>query len=110
MYSGWSNAHGSNAIVPGSILSQMTADITTGQVDDLDAASEALRGDDLMSRNGLPEDIAAAAAFLASDDAQFVTGSTFNIDAGYTYAPGDSPFARGASSEPSGMYEAGRHS
>lgn len=99
-----------NAIVPGSILSQMTADIITGQVDDLKAASTALKESDLLNRNGLPEDIAAAAAFLASDDAQFVTGSTFNIDAGYTYAPGDSPFARGDWSEPMGMFEGGRHS
>ncbi|GAA1541129.1 SDR family oxidoreductase [Nocardioides humi] len=99
-----------NAIVPGSILSQMTADISTGQVKDLDAASVALKDSDLLDRNGLPEDIAAAAAFLASDDAQFVTGSTFNVDAGYTHAPGDSPFARGEWAEPMGMYEGGRHS
>ncbi len=99
-----------NAIVPGSILSQMTADISTGRIDDMEAASAALRESDLLSRNGLPEDIAAAAAFLASDDAGFVTGSTFNVDAGYTFAPGDSPFARGDWTEPMGMYEAGRHS
>ncbi len=35
-----------------------------------------------MGRFGEPEEIAAAAAFLASDDASFVTASTFVVDGG----------------------------
>jgi NAD(P)-dependent dehydrogenase (short-subunit alcohol dehydrogenase family) len=35
-----------------------------------------------MGRFGEPEEIAAAAAFLASDDASFVTASTFLVDGG----------------------------
>jgi pyridoxal 4-dehydrogenase len=31
---------------------------------------------------GQPEDIAAAVAFLASDDARFITGQTLNVDGG----------------------------
>ena len=31
-----------------------------------------------------PDDVAAVVAFLASDDARFVTGSTYEVDAGYT--------------------------
>jgi NAD(P)-dependent dehydrogenase (short-subunit alcohol dehydrogenase family) len=31
---------------------------------------------------GQPRDIAAAAAFLASDDAAFVTGAALNVDGG----------------------------
>jgi len=31
---------------------------------------------------GKPEDIAAAVAFLASDDATFITGTTLNVDGG----------------------------
>jgi len=35
-----------------------------------------------MGRFAKPEEIAAAAAFLASDDASFITASTFLVDGG----------------------------
>lgn len=35
-----------------------------------------------LGRIGQPEDIAAAAAFLASDDARWITGETFFVDGG----------------------------
>ena len=38
----------------------------------------------LFDRLGKPDEIAAGAAFLASDDASFVTGSDLLIDGGYT--------------------------
>ena len=38
----------------------------------------------VLDRLGRPEDVAAAVAFLASDEAAFVTGETFRIDGGYT--------------------------
>jgi NAD(P)-dependent dehydrogenase (short-subunit alcohol dehydrogenase family) len=37
-----------------------------------------------LGRFGRPEEIAAAAAFLASDDASFVTGHALVVDGGYT--------------------------
>jgi hypothetical protein len=37
-----------------------------------------------LNRIGQPEDVAAMALFLASDDAAFITGSSHAIDGGYT--------------------------
>jgi NAD(P)-dependent dehydrogenase (short-subunit alcohol dehydrogenase family) len=38
----------------------------------------------LTSAMGTPEDIAAAAAFLLSDDARFITGAVLTVDGGWT--------------------------
>jgi len=37
-----------------------------------------------LGRIGMPEDIAKAALFLASDDAAFITGAPFIVDGGFT--------------------------
>ncbi|MNQ91493.1 Glucose 1-dehydrogenase 1 [compost metagenome] len=38
-----------------------------------------------MKKMGTPEDVAGIVAFLASDDARYVTGSTYFVDGGLTY-------------------------
>jgi NAD(P)-dependent dehydrogenase (short-subunit alcohol dehydrogenase family) len=39
-----------------------------------------------LERSGLPEDIGGAAAFLASDDASYITGVTLRVDGGLILA------------------------
>jgi 3-oxoacyl-[acyl-carrier protein] reductase len=64
-----------NAIAPGYIATAMTERMT-------DAAKEALSAQIPLGRLGRGEDVAAAAAFLASDDASYVTGHVLNVSGG----------------------------
>lgn len=50
----------------------------------LDDASAALSGRYSVGRLGESEEVAAAAAYLASDEAAFLTGSDPLLDGGYT--------------------------
>lgn len=50
---------------------------------DLGAANAALGPAHLLGRIGQPDEIAAAAAFLLSDDASFMTGADMLVDGGY---------------------------
>jgi len=68
-----------NAIAPGYIETPMTAGAR-----DTPGGTEYLTSLHPMGRLGLPEEIAAAAAFLASDDASFITGVILPVDGGYT--------------------------
>ena len=65
-----------NAIAPGFIETPMTAAMNQ------DALEEACKSIPLR-RMGKPEDVAAVAAFLAGDDAAYITGSVINVDGGF---------------------------
>jgi NAD(P)-dependent dehydrogenase (short-subunit alcohol dehydrogenase family) len=99
-----------NAVMPGTVVSAMTADLRLGDASAVDQVAEAIAQDGAGRRPGLPSDIAAAVSFLASDDAAFITGHTMIVDGGYTSIGGDSRFARGEFAEPGAMLEAGRRS
>ena len=61
-----------NAIAPGSILTSPASE-----------QDQRERGKTIpLGRMGTPEEIAAGAAFLASDDARYITGHTLVVDGG----------------------------
>jgi meso-butanediol dehydrogenase/(S,S)-butanediol dehydrogenase/diacetyl reductase len=66
-----------NALVLGSIAVPRNADLHGDP-----AMAEALRGARMTDRAGTPDDVAAAVAFLACDDAGFITGAVLDIDGG----------------------------
>lgn len=72
-----------NAILPGSIETNMTAPLmgSTIYTDGVVRATP-------LARFGKPEEVASVAAFLASDDASFVSGAMIVVDGGSTIAQG----------------------
>lgn len=97
-----------NVVIPGAVVSQMTADLVAGGADDLDGAAAALDRSRYMSRPLQPADVAAGVVYLASDDAAFVTGVVLPVDAGMTGAGGPSPMADEKYADQAGRREAGR--
>jgi 3-oxoacyl-[acyl-carrier protein] reductase len=64
-----------NAVAPGFIETSMTAVLT-------DEQKSAMTKQIPLGRTGTDRDIAAAVAFLASDDASYITGHTLNVNGG----------------------------
>ncbi|MDQ3790098.1 MAG: 3-oxoacyl-ACP reductase FabG [Actinomycetota bacterium] len=71
-----------NAIAPGFIVTEMT-DATARRVGvEPEEFRKAAAESNPVRRVGYPEDIAAAAAFLCSDEASYITGQTLYVDGG----------------------------
>ena len=66
-----------NAIGPGSIATNMVMQLISS-----DEARRTVMSRTPMGRLGTPAEIAAVAAFLASDEASYITGETINADGG----------------------------
>ena len=75
-------AHGVtfNAVLPGRIATDRLA----SAYGDLEAAEAAARADVPAARLGTPEEVAAAAVFLCSSPAAYVTGQSLLVDGGLT--------------------------
>jgi NAD(P)-dependent dehydrogenase (short-subunit alcohol dehydrogenase family) len=71
-----------NCICPGGVDTPLLRSIT--DADGMEPYRDKLREQHLLGRFGRPSEIAAAAAFLASDDASFITGHALVVDGGFT--------------------------
>lgn len=70
-----------NAVAPGVTLTER---ITTRLAEKSEAQRSALNDVVPLRRLGSPEDVAAAILFLASDDADYITGATVDVNGGRT--------------------------
>jgi glucose 1-dehydrogenase len=66
-----------NDVAPGAVVTPINKALLNDK-----PKLDALLGKIPLGRLGTPEDVAAMVAFLASDDAAYVTGSTFVVDGG----------------------------
>ena len=72
-----------NSVLPGQIATDRIASLFGG---DLGAAEEAARANIPAGRLGRPEEMAAAAAFLCSERAAYITGVALLVDGGLTHS------------------------
>ena len=71
-----------NCICPGFIETPMFESVMS--LEGMTRVREQYRESHMLGRFGRPDEIASAAAFLASDDASFVTGHALVVDGGFT--------------------------
>jgi 3-oxoacyl-[acyl-carrier protein] reductase len=64
-----------NAVAPGFVLTELTKDLPDALKDEIIKRTP-------LARFGTPEEIATAVAFLASDDAAYITGQVLAVDGG----------------------------
>ena len=80
-----------NSIHPAAILTPMWEPMLGTTPEDREAAIRAFVVDTPLQRFGTAEEVAAMAAYLASDESAYVTGSEFHIDGGILAGSAASP-------------------
>ena len=65
-----------NAVAPGFVLTELTETLPANVQENIKSATP-------LGRFGTPEEIAAAVAFLASDEASYITGHVLAVDGGF---------------------------
>jgi meso-butanediol dehydrogenase/(S,S)-butanediol dehydrogenase/diacetyl reductase len=73
-----------NCVAPGLIDTPLIRNGKVGGADDPGAMQAMVDRHHALGRIGQPSEVAAAIAFLASDDASFITGVVLPVDAGWT--------------------------
>jgi NAD(P)-dependent dehydrogenase (short-subunit alcohol dehydrogenase family) len=68
-----------NGLCPGFVITPLTAEVSADP-----ARVQALAARTMIGRNGLPEDFAGAAVFLASRASDYVTGQMIHVDGGFS--------------------------
>ena len=81
-----------NAISPGNTATAMTSAVMTGDASAIEMATAHIAKTSLLGIAGLPQDIANAAVYLASEEARYITGHTLVVDAGATTLGGTGRF------------------
>lgn len=76
-----------NAIAPGGIPTAMTAHVSTGDPDGVEAVADRMSKASPLGRSSSPMDIAEAVLFFFSDAGSWITGQTLVVDGGQTGAP-----------------------
>ncbi|WP_323122878.1 SDR family NAD(P)-dependent oxidoreductase [Burkholderia alba] len=72
-----------NCLCPGPVTTQLFEDVLTSR-DDPQGLRRRFEAATVLGRLGRPEEVAAAAAFLASDDSAFMAGADLVVDGGWT--------------------------
>jgi len=73
------------AVRPGAIETELSADYTDASGDSINDRTRANAEDMIpLRRRGVPEEVAHAIAWLASDEASYVTGTAFTVDGGWS--------------------------